>query len=61
MKILSALATAVSGSIGGITGSHNRGGMYLRSRVIPVNPQTVDQLAARNRLATQSSGWGALR
>lgn len=60
MKILSALATAVSGSIGGITGSHNRGGMYLRSRVIPVNPQTVDQLAARNRLATQSSGWGAL-
>lgn len=60
MKILSALATAVSGSIGGITGSHNRGGMYLRSRTIPINPQTVDQLAARNRLASQSSAWGAL-
>ncbi len=60
MKILSALATAVSGSIGGITGSHNRGGMYLRARVTPINPQTVDQLAARNRLASQSSAWGAL-
>lgn len=51
MKIKSALLTMASGSIGGITGSHNRGGMYLKARRVPVNPNTSFQQAVRNNLS----------
>lgn len=57
MKIKSSLMTEASGSIGGITASHNRGGLYLRARVIPVNPNTPQQQAIRGFVAQLSSLW----
>lgn len=53
-------ASAISGSQGGTVYSRNRYGAYTRSRVVPVNPNTAAQQAARADLASQSTGWGAL-
>lgn len=47
MKIKSALLTQMSGSIGGMTGSHNSAGLYLRARTIPVNPSSAQQQVVR--------------
>ncbi|MFZ1061243.1 MAG: hypothetical protein WAP47_18835 [Candidatus Rokuibacteriota bacterium] len=57
MKFKSALVTAASGSIHGMTASHNRGGQYLRARTIPTNPQTAFQVAVRDYLALLTSAW----
>ncbi len=54
------MAAAISGSSGGTVFSRNRYGAYTRSRVIPVNPNTASQQAARADLAAQSTAWGAL-
>ena len=51
------LAAAVSGSIGGTTFSHNRGGPYVRNRSIPTDPNTQSQQNVRSILATQSASW----
>jgi hypothetical protein len=40
--------------------SKNRYGSYIRTKVTPVNPQTVGQQAARNNLATNSQNWRGL-
>lgn len=53
----SALMTQASGSMGGITASHNRGGQYFRARVIPVNPGTEWQAAVRIAMAELSNSW----
>ena len=42
------IVASLSGSLGGITASHNRFGAYLRERVIPVNPGTQPQVIVRN-------------
>lgn len=57
MKYKSALVTAASGSVNGLTASHNRGGAYFRARTIPVNPQTAFQQAVRNFMATLTARW----
>lgn len=57
MKIKSALVTQMSGSIGGLTGSHNSSGLYLRSRAIPVNSSTAAQNAVRNAIAVLAPYW----
>lgn len=57
MKYKSALVTAASGSIGGLTAAHNRGGMYLRSRSTPVNPNSPGQQAVRSFLSNLSFYW----
>lgn len=49
-----------SGSIGGVTYSHNRGGMYTRTRTTPVNPNTERQGEARANLAQSSSAWSTI-
>lgn len=59
MLIKSALVTQVSGSIGGMTGSHNRGGMYFRARSIPVNPNSAQQQAIRNAMTALVGDWQA--
>ena len=51
------LAAAVSGSIGGVVFSRNRGGAYVRNRSIPVDPNTQSQQNVRSILATQSASW----
>lgn len=60
MKFSSLVYAQASGSIGGITYSHNRGGMYTRTRTTPVNPNTARQLEARANLAQASSAWSTL-
>jgi len=57
MKFWSAQLTAVSGSIGGATYSHNKGGMYIRARGIPTNPNTPQQQAVRGILADLANRW----
>ncbi len=54
------LVSALSGSVGGQTFSHNRGGQYVRRRAIPITSTTPEALAAKARLATQSSAWQGL-
>lgn len=50
------IATA-SGSIGGQTFSHNKGGAYVRTRAIPTNPSSEAQLRQRSILQSLSSGF----
>jgi hypothetical protein len=57
VKFKSALLTQASGSIGGMTASRNRGGLFLRSRVIPVNPNTERQGEARANMAQAVGAW----
>lgn len=46
-----------SGSYQGITSSRNRFGQYVRTRAIPVQPQTTFQLNQRARLSTNAAAW----
>jgi len=51
------LAGQLSGRVGGIVFSRNRGGDYVRNGPSPVNPQSAYQTAVRNALSLASSGW----
>lgn len=53
----SGLVTQASGSVGGLTFSHNQGGLYMRARSIPVNPNTAQQQAVRNLMAQLVAAW----
>lgn len=57
MKFKSQVYTEASGSVGGLTYSHNRGGMYTRGRTIPTNPNSPQQQAVRGFVATLTSTW----
>lgn len=57
MLFKSGLVTQVSGSIGGMTGSHNRGGYYFRSRTIPTDPSSSRQQAMRAIMAQLVTRW----
>lgn len=49
--------TQISGSIGGTTHSRNRFGAYIRSRSVPVNPNTARQVAVRNAVRSLTIAW----
>lgn len=57
MKFKSALVTQASGSVGGATFAHNKGGLYIRARSIPTNPNTEYQQAVKNNMALLSQAW----
>ncbi|MCK5439380.1 MAG: hypothetical protein KAI97_05525 [Gemmatimonadetes bacterium] len=57
MKFQPLLGTDLSGSVGGIVASHNRGGAYFRNRSIPTNPNSVQQQAVRGIMASLTSHW----
>jgi len=57
MKFKGSFLTDASGSIDGITASHNRGGKYIRARSIPVNPSSEFQQAVRNATSLLTSRW----
>lgn len=57
MKFKPVLGSELSGSIGGITASHNLGGAYFRNRVIPSNPNTAFQQAIRSSVGQLTSLW----
>lgn len=46
-----------SGALGGIVFARNRGGAYMRTRVVPVNPGSAAQVLARNRLSDLTNRW----
>lgn len=52
-------AAEMSGSMGGFVASHNRGGQYLRIRVVPTDPQSANQIAIRNSVGTLSTRWSS--
>lgn len=60
MKFSSPVYSAASGSIGGLTYSHNRGGLYTRTRAIPTNPNTAAQQSIRGQFGTAAIVWKAL-
>ena len=57
MKFRSAIVGEGSGSLAGVTVSHNAGGYYMRQRVVPTNPQTLKQVQVRQALTTLTSRW----
>ena len=61
MKIkFGAIVVDGRGKIGGHVASKNRAGAYLRTKVTPVNPNTIAQSAARARLSSIAQSWRAL-
>jgi hypothetical protein len=57
MKFKSHVATQVSGSTGGTTYAQNQGGMYMRARSIPTNPNSPGQAALRTVFKGLMSAW----
>jgi len=55
-----ALVGQLSGKLGPIVASHNRGGAYFRAHVVPVTSTTSFALNAKARLAAASSLWQTL-
>jgi len=53
----SQVLTQASGSVGGMTYSRNRGGMYIRARTVPTNPNTTFQQTVRAILADLTNKW----
>lgn len=51
------IGAELSGSVGGITASHNKGGAYFRSRVVPTNPGTPFQAVPRQQLGNLAALW----
>jgi len=60
-RIMKMLDVPQSGSIGGVTSSHNRAGQYKRNRRAPVSPtRTPKQSVARARFGAASALWQTL-
>lgn len=60
MKFKSQVLTQASGSIGGITYAHNKGGLYTRARSIPTDPATPRQVVIRNAVSQLVTRWSAV-
>lgn len=50
----------LSGSIGAVTFSHNKGGPYIRRHAIPTNPNSTRQQTMRTILSTLAGLWSTL-
>lgn len=50
----------LSGSMGGLTYARNRGGLYVKMKASPTNPNSARQQAVRGILSTASGLWQAL-
>lgn len=57
MKFKSQVFTETSGSVGGLTFSHNRGGLYTRARSIPTDPASAFQTVLRGFMGQLASRW----
>ena len=61
MKVLPGMGWGdASGSVGALTVSHNRGGLYIRSRTVPTNPNTAFQSDVRAAVADLAQAWKTL-
>ena len=54
------IVASASGSVGGVTYSRNRFGMYIRSRSMPVNPNTSRQQAVRSVMTEVVEYWNSI-
>lgn len=52
--------TDARGKLGGQVFSKNKGGAYVRTKVTPTNPQTINQSAVRSLFGSISQGWSTL-
>ena len=57
MIFKSQVITQASGSVGGVTYSHNAGGMYQRARTIPTNPNSTFQQTVRAIFGNLANAW----
>ncbi len=51
------ILTTMSGSLGGITAARNKGGQYLRARVVPVDPGSPAQTTLRTVFSALAVAW----
>lgn len=58
MLYTSPIFAQASGSVGGLTFSHNRGGKYTRARVTPTDPSTALQQTMRAAMGVLAPFWG---
>lgn len=56
-RFVNVIAAEISGKLGGIVFSHNRGGPYMRILVTPVNPNTPAQSFIRTLTADLATAW----
>jgi len=57
---LGAFVTEIAGKVGGSIFSRNRGGAYVKNRVIPSNPKTPAQNAVRSAFGSIAQSWRSL-
>lgn len=57
MLFASEVLTQASGSIGGVTYSRNRSGLYRRARAVPVNPNSEFQVEVRSEFTNLVNRW----
>lgn len=57
MKLTPSLGGAYSGSFGGVTASHNKGGAYFRRRSVPTSPNTARQQAVKSIVGGLVQAW----
>ena len=60
MKFISPIISDASGTVGGAVYAKNRGGNYIRARVVPTQPRTAAQVAVRANFTANSKAWKAL-
>lgn len=60
MKVRYSILADASGSLGGLVASHNRGGQYLRARVVPTNPSSGPQVEMRTIFGNLATAWQTL-
>lgn len=54
---LGPIVSNVSGKVGGVVFSRNRGGAYAKTFTVPTQPNTPRQIAARGALALAARRW----
>lgn len=60
IKLGSAAVTQIAGSVDGVTYSTGLGGAYVRTKTVPLNPQTTFQAQVRAVMTDLARGWGDL-
>lgn len=60
MKFKSQVFAQASGSTGGLTYAHNKGGMYVRNRGLVKNPNTPQQQAIRVAVKQLTTRWSSV-
>jgi hypothetical protein len=59
-RILNSPLGDFRGKVGGVVGSRNKSGSYVRTRVKPTNPKSPAQTQARANLRSAAMGWKTL-